>query len=162
MSDSNNQVNAVMTSISDALGMRPLVVSADQPSTEMTVSEPLADEMSEADKQAEEDFATARANFHEILSKGAETLDAMLRIASASEHPRAFEVAANLIKTMTDANQNLLKLHEQRRQLVPVESKPAESTTNITQNNVFVGTFQDLLDKMDEHENGKVIDHDPS
>jgi len=151
-----------MTSISDALGMKPLIIDAEykesvsEEAALPAVVEPIPQELSQIDKEAEEDFAIARKNTQDLLHKAEEALDGILRIAAGSEHPRAFEVAANLLKTAADLQAGLLKLHEQRRQLVPDPegTKAAEAgptnQTNI-QNN-FYGSTQDFLDMLEQRE----------
>lgn len=162
MSEANN---AVMKSFSEALGMAPLVLDEKQEQLPVVVdAQPLAEitELSQADKEAEEDFALARKNAKDLLERGTELLDGISRVASGTEHPRAFEVAANMLKTLQDLNQGLLELHERRRQLVPVPEAEKPSTTNITNNNVFVGTTQELLDMLEERDRGdNVIEYDP-
>lgn len=144
--------NEVMAGISNALGMAPLIIDDEQPidveSTEIVVSE---QGVSKEDAEAEEDFYIARKNFHDILEMSNETIKGIIRIANASEQPRAFEVASKMIKDLTEANAALLKLHEQRRQLLP--PPPPEANTaapNITNNNVFVGTTNELLELIDK------------
>ena len=159
--------NEVMKSITGTLNMAPLVLAtadAPQESTDLvTISEPV--ELSQEEKEAEEDFAVARENVKDILDKGTEALAGILRIAEASEHPRAYEVAANLIKTLTESNKSLLDLHETRRQLAPIkveEKKSEQASGNVTNNNVFVGSTAELLELIKQgknpYDNGKIID----
>lgn len=161
----------VMKSISETLNMNPLIVgdrvedkSDTKESTALIAAEPAEPEMTQEEKEAEEDFAIARKNVKCALDKGVEALSGILRIAEASEHPRAYEVAANLIKTIVDSNKSLLDLHEQRRQLAPVkvEEKKAMEATSITTNNVFVGTTAELLSLIKQgknpYDNGNAID----
>lgn len=161
MSEANN---AVMKSISTALGMAPLIIDEQQKEDQLPIEiTPLETDLSKEDREAEEDFYITRENTKELLEKGKEALDGILRIASASEHPRAFEVAANLLKTVQDMNAGLLKLHEQRRQLVPVpEPEKKAEATHVTNNNVFVGSTQEFLDMLEAREKGNVIEHDNS
>jgi DNA polymerase II large subunit len=157
----------VMKSISETLSMKPLIVGELVEKDETTGTEmipaPEPEELTQEEKDAEEDFAVARENVKDILDKGTEALAGILRIAEASEHPRAYEVAANLIKTLTESNKSLLDLHEQRRQLAPVkveEKKP--EAASVTNNNVFVGTTAELLELIKQgknpYDNGNVID----
>jgi hypothetical protein len=147
----------VMKSISDALGMAPLVIDAevtpaDEASVPAVVVEPLEVEVSVMDQEAEEDFALVRGKSRDLIEKAEEALDGILRIASGSEHPRAFEVAANLLKTASDLQAGLLKLHEQRRQLVPDPDagKKADAPTTQTNNQYnFYGSTQEFLDKVE-------------
>ena len=64
----------------------------------------------------------------------------MMNIASALEHPRAFEVVATLIKNTSDVNDKLIDLHKKKKDLAKLE-KPNETGTT---NNLFVGSTTDL------------------
>lgn len=165
MSEANTQP-VVMKSLSEAFGMNPLVVGAPQPAEQEIALPVLLDEteMSKEDKEAEEDFYLARENTKRLLDKADQALEGILRIADASEAARAYEVASTLINNIKELNSGLLKLHEQRRQLVPVSEPEKPATTNITNNNVFVGTTQELLDLLEERDRqneDNVIEHDP-
>lgn len=165
MSEANTQ-HTVMNSISDALGMLPLVLSTEQPHPETQETLPVVMEeieLSKEDREAEEDFYITRENTKLLIEKGTEALDGILRIAAGSEHPRSYEVAANLLKTVQDMNAGLLKLHEQRRQLVPVpepEKKAKDEASQVTNNNVFIGSTQEFLDMIEAREQGNVIEHE--
>ena len=146
--------------------MAPLVVQEEPREEEVTPNLPAVIEeieLSKEDREAEEDFYITRENTKQLLEKGQEALDGILRIAAGSEHPRAYEVAANLLKTVQDMNAGLLKLHEQRRQLVPVpepEKKAADEVKQVTNNNVFIGSTQEFLDMLEAREQGNVIEHE--
>lgn len=155
----------VMKSISDTLGMKPLMVggyNSEPSSGQELIVESSADEIepTQEEKEAEEDFVIVRENTKNILEQGGEALEMILRIASSSEHPRAFEVAANLIKTLTDSNKSLMELHEKRRQLAPIREQKKEETASITNNNVFVGTTAELLQLIkDQKTKAPIIEH---
>ena len=59
----------------------------------------------------ESDFNFARTNIRELLRKGDSAIDELLKVADESEHPRAYEVAATLMKTMADLNKDLLDMY---------------------------------------------------
>lgn len=63
-----------------------------------------------------EDYETARSNMYGLIGKTNAALELTLKIAQMSEHPRALEVAANLIKTSSDISKDLLQLHKQLEQ----------------------------------------------
>lgn len=88
----------------------------------------------------ESDYDKARGNLHELLSKGQEALMHALEVAKQSEHPRAFEVVGNLVKQLADVNQQLLDLHQQKSKL----DGPKESSKNVTNNAIFVGSTAEL------------------
>jgi hypothetical protein len=103
------------------------------------------------DPNIENDFNLARTNLHSIISKGEHALDELLHLAKASEHPRAFEVVGQLIKTLTDANKDLLELQKKRKDLQKSDDRKSEAK-NVT-NAVFVGStseLQALINKRNE------------
>jgi fructose-specific phosphotransferase system component IIB len=92
------------------------------------------------------DFDYIRKNLKDIIRQGSRALERMLAVAEASQHPRAYEVVATLMKTLVDANKDLLSSHKQKietNQLNGVQNN--NSTTNIQNNNiVFTGSTSDL------------------
>jgi len=78
-----------------------------------------------------------------LISKGNSAIDTLLQVANASEHPRAYEVAAGLIKNLGDLNKDLLEIQKRKRDLDPTQSK-GNSTTNIDKA-VFVGSTTELV-----------------
>ncbi len=91
----------------------------------------------------EDDAEFARANIRDLISKGNSAIDTLLQVANASEHPRAYEVAAGLIKNLGDLNKDLLEIQKRKRDLDPTQSKN-NSTTNIDKA-VFVGSTTELV-----------------
>ena len=61
------------------------------------------------DKDPDIDFETGRKNLYQLIDKGNEAIDGILGLAKEGEHPRAYEVAGQLIKTVSEVSQNLLK-----------------------------------------------------
>ena len=89
----------------------------------------------------EQDYDKARTNIHDLLSKGQEALVNALEVAKQSEHPRAFEVVGNLVKQLTDVNQQLIDLHQQKAKL----DAPKNGEKKVTNNNaIFVGSTAEL------------------
>lgn len=91
------------------------------------------------------DALYSRANYYNLIEKGNEALDGILEVAKESQHPRAYEVAANMIKNLSDVTEKLMILQKQQQDLKPKEVAP----TNITVDKaVFVGSTTDLLKKL--------------
>ena len=87
----------------------------------------------------------SRANYYNLIEKGNEALDGILEVAKESQHPRAYEVAANMIKNLSDVTEKLMILQKQQQDLKPKELAP----TNITVDKaVFVGSTTELLKKI--------------
>ena len=58
----------------------------------------------------------------DLIIKGNSAMDQLLAVAKESEHPRAYEVAAGLIKNLADMNKDLLELQKRRKDLSPQEA----------------------------------------
>ena len=93
-------------------------------------------------KDVEDDYDYARRNLRDLIDSGMGDLDRVMEIARQSESPRAFEVATNLMKTLTDTNKDLLELAKKKKDLTQEKDKP--SAQNITKNALFVGSTADL------------------
>ena len=91
------------------------------------------------DAQVQDDFEYARGNLIAAIGKGQEALTDIVSVAGMSQHPRAFEVVATLLKTVADANKDLLELQKRKRDLTGETAAP--TTVN---NNLFVGSTTEL------------------
>ena len=110
--------------ISDTLGLTPL-----------PPSQPDVIELENLDS----DYEFARGNLIRVIEKGNLALDGILNVADMSQHPRGYEVVATLIKTMADANKDLLELSKRKKDLSGNTNSP--KTIN---NNLFVGSTAEL------------------
>ena len=92
------------------------------------------------DKDPDIDFETGRKNLYNLLDKGNEAIDGILGLAKEGEHPRAYEVAGQLIKTVSEVSQNLLDLQEKLKKSKDVPNTGPKSVTNA----LFVGSTTEL------------------
>ena len=89
----------------------------------------------------EDDAEYARQNLRKLIDKGSIAADHIVEIAKQSEHPRAFEVAANMMKNLADMNKDLLEIQKRKKDLTGV----AESKSSINVDKaVFVDRPQNL------------------
>jgi len=88
----------------------------------------------------EKDYDYTRGNLYSIIEKGQEAIDGILELAQETEQPRAYEVAGQLIKSVSDATDKLMDL---QKKLKDVEEEKTK-TTNVTNNALFVGSTADL------------------
>lgn len=98
--------------------------------------------------QIDDDFEYASGNLIAVIEKGQEALTGIVDVAGMSQHPRAYEVVATLVKTVADANKDLLELQKRKKDLTGVGPMP--TTVN---NNLFVGStaeLQQLIKKQNE------------
>jgi tetrahydromethanopterin S-methyltransferase subunit A len=106
-------------------------------------------------KDLMDDYEQSRKQLKEIVSKGAGAIDDILAIARESEHPRAFEVAATMIKTVADANEKLLAMQKQMKEITGQKNN---GQLNVGKAAIFVGSTAELS-KMIKNEM-KIIDGD--
>jgi hypothetical protein len=106
----------------------------------------------ESDRSADNpDADYSRANYYNLIEKGNEALDGILEVARESQHPRAYEVAANMIKNLSDVTEKLMILQKQQQELQPKESA---APTNINVDKaVFVGSTAELLRQLKNESN---------
>jgi len=88
--------------------------------------------------QQDNDYEYARENFYNVIEKGTQALEDMLDVAKASEHPRAYEVVSTLMKTLVDANKDLVDMGKKKAQEEAPKDQP------VTNNNLFVGSTAEL------------------
>lgn len=107
---------------------------------------PVENETKELKKEAKKikarkldvDFSMARSNMKELIGNGMNALDGIMKVAEASDSPRAYEVAALLLKTISEMNKDLIVMHEKNANI------QKEKVTNITNNSIYVGSTTDL------------------
>jgi hypothetical protein len=99
------------------------------------------------DESVDPDAHYSRANYYNLIEKGNEALDGILEVAKESQHPRAYEVAANMIKNLSDVTEKLMILQKQQQELKPKEQIAAPTNINVDKA-VFVGSTADLLKKL--------------
>lgn len=90
--------------------------------------------------QVRQDFDSARKNMKELINKGFESLDGIMKVAEAGDSPRAYEVASILIKTISEVNTDLMNIHKTTADALGT-NKVVKNTTN---NSIFVGSTRDL------------------
>ena len=88
----------------------------------------------------QQDYETSRAQLHSLVMKGQEAVDGILDVARASDHPRAYEVAATTIKAVGDVTDKLIDLQGKMKELDKEEKR---GPTNVT-NAMFVGSTAEL------------------
>ena len=94
----------------------------------------------------EKDYAYQRENFYNLVERGTDAVEGILELAKESDHPRAYEVAGNLIKQVAEVTEKLGDLHEKMRKLKEV---PNNAPKNIT-NALFVGSTAELQKMLKE------------
>lgn len=100
----------------------------------------------ETDNVIEDDAAFARTNLRTLIQKGTTAMDELLTVAKASEHPRAYEVAAGLIKNLADLNKDLLDIQKKKKELNAKEKSGNNGNGGVNVDKaVFIGSTGDLI-----------------
>jgi len=87
------------------------------------------------------DYEYTRGNLYSIIEKGQEAINGILELAQESEMPRAYEVAGQLIKSVSDATDKLMDLQKKLKDVNREEESKGPTTVN---NALFVGSTADL------------------
>jgi|TARA_B000000532_G_scaffold180727_1_gene147129 hypothetical protein len=92
-------------------------------------------------EDVQQDYEVSRASLHSLVMKGQEAVDGILEVAQASDHPRAYEVAGQLIKNVADTADKLIDLQKKMKELDSEDKKNTPSTVN---NTMFIGSTAEL------------------
>lgn len=93
-------------------------------------------------KQLEVDFQQVRKNLKNLVSTGEEAIEGILKVAQEGDSPRAYEVAATMLKTVSEINKDIIDIHHKMKQI----EKPNIVEKNTTNNSIYVGSTSDLQD----------------
>jgi len=86
-------------------------------------------------------YQQSKENIQSIIDQGKDAMEELRQIASAGQHPRAFEVYATLLKNMVDANKELLNIQKQMRDM---DGKKKEVNNTNIDKAIFVGSTEEL------------------
>ena len=129
-------MNNLNEKLSEALEIQPLEIKQ---STEIVEIKDVVDD----------DAEFARQNIRDLIVKGNDAASHIVEIAKQSEHPRAFEVAAGMLKNLSDMNKDLLEIQKRKQDLQP---KITNNTQNLNIDKaVFVGSTAELLKQLKEN-----------
>ncbi len=95
---------------------------------------------------ADRDYEYQRQNFYNLVEKGTDAVEGILELAKESDHPRAYEVAGNLIKQVAEVTEKLGDLQEKMRKLKEVPNNAPKNVTNA----LFVGSTAELQKMLKE------------
>ena len=96
------------------------------------------------------DYKYQRENFYGLVERGQDAIDGILELAKEGEHPRAYEVAGNLIKQVAEVTEKLGDLQEKMRKLKEVPNSAPKNVTNA----LFVGSTAELQKMLKGKEDG--------
>jgi len=101
------------------------------------------------DETVDTDFKYARENLYNIIEKGSDALNTLVDVANQSQHPRAFEVVSQLVKTLSDTNKDLLEI---QKKVKVIKKDIPDQPQNVT-NALFVGNTSELQKMINKRNN---------
>ena len=133
-----------MLSIDKALGIvekiNPKIINSTSSEKLPVVS--LSDE-----EDIDSDYNYQRQNFYKLVDQGSNAIEGILELAKEGEHPRAYEVAGNLIKQVAEVTEKLGDLQEKMRKLKEVPNNAPKNVTNA----LFVGSTKELQNMLKDN-----------
>ena len=125
-----------MTNLDDTFDIESTIV----PSEKVGITpEQKPDRLTKSD--IDKDYEYTRGNLYSIIEKGQEAINGILELAQDSEMPRAYEVAGQLIKSVSDATDKLMDLQKKLKDVEEETKVKGPSTVN---NALFVGSTAEL------------------
>ena len=125
-----------MTNLDDTFDIESTIVPAEKVGI---TPEQKPDRLTKND--IEKDYEYTRGNLYSIIEKGQEAINGILELAQESEMPRAYEVAGQLIKSVSDATDKLMDL---QKKLKDVEEETQQKGPSTVNNALFVGSTAEL------------------
>ena len=87
----------------------------------------------------ETDYKYARENLYDLVERGQDAIDGILQLSKETEHPRAYEVAGQLIKTVGETAEKLIDLQQKLKKLEGEDQKSGQQ-----HNHLYVGSTSEL------------------
>lgn len=122
------------TSIDKALNIESDIVEVEAKVSEIEILEKSSDDI-------QKDYEYSRAQLYSLIEKGQETLNGIMELAAETASPRAYEVAGQILKSVSDTADKLIDL---QKKMKGIEDENAKTTNNVTNNAVFVGSTSEL------------------
>ena len=128
-----------MKKLDNAFNISPTEVEVDSVEVKEPVGIQKPDKLTKDD--ITRDYEYTRGNLYSIIEKGQEAIDGILELAQESDMPRAYEVAGQLIKSVSDATDKLMDL---QKKLKDVNEESQQKGPNTVNNALFVGSTAEL------------------
>ena len=125
--------------LNDTFNITPTEVEVDESDVSVGVDKEKPDRLVKSD--VERDYEYTRGNLYSIIEKGQEAINGILDVAEQSDMPRAYEVAGQLIKSVSDATDKLMDL---QKKLKDVEEEKVSKGPSTVNNSLFVGSTAEL------------------
>tara|TARA_B000000477_G_C6043162_1_gene206896 strand:- start:84 stop:554 length:471 start_codon:yes stop_codon:yes gene_type:complete len=106
------------------------------------------------EKDINQDYSYSRDSYYNLIDKGNEAIEGILEIAKEGQHPRAYEVAGQLIGQV---GQTVDKLQDLQKKLKDLKQVPKTASTNV-KNALFVGSTAELQKMLNRKQEDETIE----
>ena len=141
-----------MTKIEDKVNEILGIEATEKPTLEsiVKIDNPAAPRIKDPNKpDIDSDYEYSRENYYNLIEKGQEAIEGILEIAKEGQHPRAYEVAGQLIASVAGT---VDKLQDLQKKLKELKNLPKTASPQI-KNALFVGSTKDLQQLLKKNEN---------
>ena len=115
---------------------------------------PVPRKIDENKTDIDNDYTHSRDNYYNLIDKGNQAIDGILDIAKEGQHPRAYEVAGQLIGQVA---QTVDKLQDLQKKLKDLKEVPNKTNTQI-KNALFVGSTNELQKMLNRKKEDEIIE----
>ena len=141
--------------VNDILGIETKPETNDMEQMEIQALSEMSPPAKVDDKpHVDQDYDTSRDNYYQLIEKGQQAIDGILDIAKEGQHPRAYEVAGQLIGQVA---QTVDKLQDLQKKLKDLKEVPNKTSANI-KNALFVGSTAELQKMLNRKKEDEVIE----
>ena len=137
--------------VNDILGIEK---KAEVTITDFEQPAPVPRKIDETKSDVDNDYAHSRDNYYNLIDKGNEAIEGILDIAKEGQHPRAYEVAGQLIGQVA---QTVDKLQDLQKKLKDLKEVPNKTSANI-KNALFVGSTAELQKMLNRKKEDEIIE----
>ena len=97
----------------------------------------------------ETDYKYAREHLYDLIERGQDAIDGILDLSKETEHPRAYEVAGQLIKTVGETAEKLIDLQQKMNTL-----EKDDNVAKTQHNHLYVGSTSELQKYLKKNKHG--------
>ena len=139
-----SEKKTVNDKLSDALDVN--FETKEKEETSLTAPDEKQKRLAPSPETTVQDYNLVRNNLKELISTGEDAVEGILKVAMEGDSPRAFEVAAQMIKTVAETNKDLIELHKKMKDI----NKEEVNVNNTTNNSIYVGSTRELQDLINQ------------
>ena len=140
--------------VNEILGLETRQEKEETKEFQPPVERPKGDIEIKTEKDINQDYSYSRDSYYNLIDKGNEAIEGILEIAKEGQHPRAYEVAGQLIGQV---GQTVDKLQDLQKKLKDLKQVPKTASTNV-KNALFVGSTAELQKMLNRKQEDETIE----